>query len=349
MIAGILAVSGMLSACAEQARSQEAVAPQQAPSASTRWLAVESASQSGWLDAPAQVVSSPNDTALVSAPLAARVVRTRVRAGQRVQAGEALVDVVMPELIRAAGALRSAELRLQSWQERRSLLAPLVEKRLARAAELSDVDANIAAIRGERESARATLRAAGESDKRAGAVLDGDGTVALRAPIEGVVVGVTAKVGETREPAAGPLVELVSADADPTVQARFSAAPPEGSSFEWVDATRTLPLVLDAMSPHADERDGSRNGWLHAEGKVSLVAGSLGRVRVVAPADWGIVPAGAVSERSAGSFVMVKTESGSQATRVELIQRSRGEALVKGLSPGALVAADANAIAESRP
>ncbi len=318
------------------------------PSASTRWQRVEPASRSGWLDAPAKVVSSPNDTALVVAPLQARVVRVRARVGQTVDVGAPLVDVLMPELIRAAGALRAADLQLESWQDRRALLLPLVEKRLARAADLSDIDANIAKLRGDRENARATLRAAGEADQRARGLLDGDGVVSLRAPIHGVVVHVNAKLGETRDPASGPLVELVNADVDTTVEARFAVAPPPGASFEWLDTNLRVQLVLASLSPHADEHDGSLSGWLHVKGGAApLVAGSLGRVRMVQPADWVVVPASAVREQDGASVVMVKTEGGMVATRVDLIQRGRGEALVQGLGPDVEVAADVHALAES--
>jgi len=321
-------------------------------SASARFQGVEPARGSAWLDAPAHVVSSPNDTALVSAPLGARVQKLRVYPGQTVREGDALVDVVMPELLRAAGALRSADLRLASWQERRAILAPLVEKGLARPAELSDIDANIASVRGDRESARATLRAAGELDARAGALLDGQGVVSLRAPLGGVVVSVTAKVGEFREPNSGALVELVSPDADPRVEARFAAAPPPGMRFEWVEAGRSMPLVLDALSPHADERDGSRVAWFHVEGadaSVGLVAGALGRVHMVVRDDWVVVPTQALREEHGETTVEVREAAGTRRVQVKLIQRSDTEALIEGLRAEAQIAVGARGEGDSSP
>lgn len=326
--------------CASHEIQNEPV-PVQSPSVATRWQAVEPAGRSAWLDAPARVVSSPNDTALVTVPLAARVLRVRVHPGQQVREGEPLVDVVMPELIRAAGALRSAELRLASWQERRNIVAPLLEKGLARAVELSEIDANIASVRGDRESARATLRAAGEADGRAGSLLDGNGTVALRAPITGVVVNVATKVGEVREPNSGPLFELISVDADPRIEAQFSATPPVGATFEWVGATLTIPLVLETLSPHADERNGSRTGWLIAsESRAALVAGSLGKVRMVVREDWVVIPAAAIEIANATTVVESKTADGVRKVPVQVIQQSRTEALVSGLPADAMIAAD---------
>ena len=68
--------------------------------------------------------------------------RVRVRPGQRVEKGEPLVDVSSAEVVRAAGALAAADLRLAAHDERRQRLAPLVDQGLARAQELSELDAS---------------------------------------------------------------------------------------------------------------------------------------------------------------------------------------------------------------
>lgn len=348
LLAGVSALS--LLACGAREPAAAEPLPEAPPSAETRWVHPVSARDSSWLEAPARVISSPNDTAQVSAPLSARVVHVRVHPGQRVAAGEAMVDVLMPELLKAAGALRAAELRLESWQTRRAIIAPLVEKRLAQVAELSDIDANIAMARGDMQAARASLRVAGEPDRRVAALIDGSGTVSLRAPFAGVVVAVDAKVGEVREPLGRALVELVAEDADMRIEARFMATPPKGARFVWVEPTRELPLVLERLSPHADERDGSRSGWLHAADEgAELVAGTLGRVRIVAETDWVVVTARALREQDGKVSVERKTREGSQAVPVHVVQRSATEALVTGLALDAQIAADVSAIQERRP
>jgi biotin carboxyl carrier protein len=340
------AAASILLAC-RQPETRKEPAFESALSAATRWVHPVAAREAGILEAAARVISSPNDTAQVCAPLAARVVRMRVRPGQRVAAGEPLVDVVMPELLRAASVLRAAQLRVRSWETRRQIIAPLVEKRLAQAAELSDIDANLAAVRGELESARASVRVAGESDKRVAALLDGNGVIALRAPLAGIVVATQAKIGELREPSAGPLVELVSEDVDLWVEARFMSEPPPGVRFMWVEPTRTLALVLERLSPHADERDGSRVGWLRAsDGRAALVAGALGRVRVVPEEGWVLVGARALRERDGVFTVERKTRDGSRSVRVQVVQRNATEALISGLAADAQIAADVTAIAE---
>jgi cobalt-zinc-cadmium efflux system membrane fusion protein len=338
----------LVAACAPAKQEREASPVGQA-SAATRWVVAEPASASAWLEAPARAVAGPHDTALISVPLSARVVRVRVRPGQQVAADEALADVVMPELIRAAGALRSADLRLIGLQKRRERVAGLLAKELALAAELSEVDGNIASVRGERESARATLRAAGESDGRAAALLEGSGAVSLRAPFAGVVVQVNTRLGEVREPSGGPIVELASSDEEHLIEARFAAAPPDGVRFEWVETGRTLPLVLDRVSPHASQDDGSRNAWLHVPaGQPQPVAGAFGRVRMVAPDAWVVLPARALIMRDGALLVATKTSDGSRLTPVTLVQHSASDALVTGIAPGTLVAADATLAGEAQ-
>lgn len=342
-LAGCLLVS-----CAAPAPETES-APAAAPSAGTRWLSAESARASAWLEVPARAIAAPSDTALVGVPLSARVLVVRVRPGQQVAAGEALAEVVMPELIRAAGALRSAEIRLVGLQQRRERIAGLLAKGLALASELSDVDANIAMVRGEREGARATLRAAGEPDRKAAQLLEGSGAISLRAPIAGVVVQVNARLGEVREPSGGALVELVGDCDELQIEARFAAAPPDGVRFEWVEAGRTLPLLLDRVSPHAAEQDGSRNAWLHVPaGQPQPVAGTFGRVRIVAPDDWLLVPVRALLARGGDWLVAVEDAGGSKLTKVTLVQRSSSEALIKGLAPGTRIAADVALVSASR-
>lgn len=339
------AVTTLLACSQPEPRSE--VMPEQAPSAETRWVHPVAAREAGMLEAPARVISSPNDTAQVCAPLSARVVRVHVHPGQRVGSGQALVDVVMPELLRAASVLRAAALRVQSWEKRRQIIAPLVEKQLAQAAELSDIEANLASVRGELESARATVRVAGESEKRAAALLEGNGVIALRAPFAGIVVASDAKIGEVREPSAGPLVELVKDDADLRVEARFMGTPPAGARFVWIEPTRTLPLLLEQLSPHADERDGSRVGWLRAnDARASLISGTFGRVRMIPADDWVVVSTRALRERDGVFVVQRKTNEGSRPVPVRVVQRNATEALVSGLAPDAQIAADVTSAVE---
>jgi biotin carboxyl carrier protein len=295
------------------------------------------------------VLAAPNAVALVSAPLSARVLRVYVRPGQRVAQGEPLVELVMPELIRAAGTLRASDIKLAALSQRHARLLPLLVQGLARTAEVSELESAIATLRAERESARSTLRSAGEPDARAAALVEGHGASVLRAPVAGMVVSVSAQLGQVREPAGGPLLELIS-DAAPQIEARFSVEPEPQVGFEWVEPGHTIPLLLDAVSPRAGATDGTRLAWLHvAPGAVPPVLGALGRVRMIAPAGWLVVPIRALATRADVHEVRVQKEVGSRALRVTLVRQSESEAVITGLAAGTLVAADAALAGELTP
>lgn len=334
----VLALCCPLLGCASDKR-ETAPAPARAPSSETHWVPAREASSLAWLEGPARVIAAPNAAALISAPLTARVLRVRVRPGQLVEQGEALVDVVMPELMRAAGVLRAADIRLAALLPRRERLAPLLAEGLARTQEVAELDAAIALARADRESARATLRSAGESDAHVAALVEGTGTSALRAPLPGMVVAVTAQLGQVREPASGPLVELVG-DAATQIEARFTSQPPAQVRFEWLGLGVRVPLVLEAVSPRAGP-DGTRLAWLHAaDAAVAPIAGSLGRVRMLAPKDWVVVPVRALFARDGAPSVRVQQVDGSSVSPVTLVRQNESEAVIEGLAVGTLVAAD---------
>ena len=347
---GLMLAVCLTVACGQAAPERESEsAPVLAASSATRWVPAQPARGLSWLEGPARVLAAPNATAMVSVPLSARVLRVYVRPGQRVAQGEPLVEVVMPELIRAAGTLRAADIKLAALSQRYARLLPLLAEGLARAAEVADLEGSIAAARADRESARATLRSAGEPDARAAALVEGHGACILRAPAAGMVVSVSAQLGQVREPAGGPLLELVS-DAAPQIEARFSVAPEAQVSFEWLEPGRTIPLVLDAVSPRAGITDGTRMAWLHAApGAPPPVLGVLGRVRMIAPQDWLVVPNRALVKRADRYEVRVQKELGSVALPVMLVRQSESEAVITGLAAGTLVAADAALASERTP
>jgi hypothetical protein len=179
-------------------------------------------------------------------------------------------------------------------------------------------------------------------------LIEGTGTSALRAPLSGMVVAVSAQLGQVREPASGPLVEIVG-DAPSQIEARFATEPPAGASFEWIEVGRVAQLVLEAISPRAGA-DGTRQVWLHpAPGVAGPSVGALGRVRIVAPDDWVVVPVRALLAATDTLRVSVKQPQGSALVPVVLVRRSESEAVVTGLSAGSLVAADASSARAAGP
>lgn len=326
-------------ACANKTAPVETPPSSAAPSSTTRWVKVRSAVDLALFEAPARVLAAPHGTAAMAPPLRARVLRVRVRAGQRVAVGEALLDVMMPEVVQAAGAFSAALLKQEAYAIRHTQLESLKAEGLVRAIDLAEVDSLLATARADGQAARATLRAAGVSDKAAEALLFSDGAVPLRAPIAGVVTAVDAIPGEVREPSGRALVELVG-EGEGQVEARLSAETVPGASFDFIGAGGLpVPLVLVSSSPRVETSDGSRLAWLRAEGAV-LPVGASGRVRMRGQAGWCAVPARAVLGAGPTAQVCLRTAAGSALVSIRVIALSGAEAVVEGLSPDAEVAAD---------
>lgn len=324
----------LLVACSRNPAPAEAPEPL-AASATTRLARVSPASSLGWLEAPARALPAPDATAVVGTPLPARVLTVRVRPGDRVERDAPLVDVMMPELIGAVGALTAADLRLEAFEQRRKRVAPLSQDGLIRGADLAELEAQIALAKADRARARASLRAAGLRDERAKTLLSGSGALPLRAPIAGVVVAVHTKPGEMREPASGPLLEIAS-DAPTLIEARFYMPPPPGATLEWIAPNgNNVELVLQGMSPAALQEDGTRVAWLRAKSPAqSPVAHALGRVRVVAPASWSVIPERALLYRDGHAFVAVPDGTGRKHKPVVVVSQTPDQIAVTGLEVG---------------
>lgn len=340
-----------LTACAPTA-VPEAELPDEAPSVDARWVSPEAADKVTWLEGAAHVLQSPEASSVLSVPMTARVLRVRVRPGQRVKRDEPLVDVLLPELLSAAGAFSAANLRIEAYTARKQRLGPLVEQGLSRSADLSEVEANLALARAEREAARATLRVSGARESEIAKLLSGNGTLSLRAPADAMVVRVAARPGEVRDPNSGPLVELVG-EGQLQVEARFMVTPPAGVSFVGEFAGRRLALTLDAFSPRAAPEDGSRTAWFHATNEPrgtndegALVAGSLGRVRWEPAKEWLAIPLAALRSAGQDMSVFALVEGKPVSRRVEVIARSHSDAIVTGLTDRDRIAADAKRVIE---
>lgn len=329
-----------LVACSSAAPAAEPIRDE-APSSMTRWVEAEAVKGLALLEAPARALAAPEGSAVVSAPASARVLLVRVRPGEVVKEGDALVDLLVPDVVHAAGALASATLRLQAAELRRGRLAPLVEQALARASELAELDATIATTRAEAQTARATLRAAGVSDAKARGLLAGDGSISLRSPLAGMVTAVSAQPGQVRSPGDGPLVEIAAASAV-QIEARLMVTPPDGAQFEWLSTLGKVPLVLRAISPRANTQDGSKLAWFEvASGSASPPAGSVGRVRTVPQPDWVMVPTRAITFDEGEPRVIVLDQERATQVPVSVLMQNGSEAIIVGIKAGTRIAADA--------
>lgn len=270
------------------------------------WTAVRPVSDDVVLEAPARVLPGPGAAAVVAPPLRGTVTRVRVRAGDTVDAGAPLIDVLMPELLEAAGRLEGARVRLEAWTERHRQLAELRAEGLARTLDVSEAAATLAEARAELQAARAVLLSAGLREGDAAGLLAGSGSVPLRAPVGGVVTEVSAALGEAREPSGGALVH-VSGGGAVRVEARLGRVAPDGA-WALVTATGQVPLRLVGRAPAADPRDGTFLAWFEPEGAAAPPPGTLGRVQLAASGEARLfrVPAAALHRREGAPRVTTR-------------------------------------------
>ena len=233
-------------------------------SAATPWVKLQPSAQTPLFEGPAQILPSPGSIANVMPVFSAQVTKLLVQPGQRVAAGEPVCIVLAPEVLRAAGSLVGAGLRLQAHLQRKEQLLALKNEGLARLSDQLETDARIAEAKATQLEATAVLQAAGVSAHEAATFLQNGGKITLRSPIAGVVVSVSVNLGNVVSPGTA-LLKIVGAQ-DHRIEARLLSNVPEHARFELrLPSGKRMPLRLLERSPQADSRDGTRLSWLVVE------------------------------------------------------------------------------------
>jgi multidrug efflux pump subunit AcrA (membrane-fusion protein) len=319
---------------------------------------------------PGRVVVG-NARAVVSAPLSLRLKRLLVLPGDVVARGAAVAEVAIPEVAAAAATLRGARARRAVAQQRRDWLAALRKEGLPRVADELAADADLADLDAAIATSTALLRVV---DVDIGdAALDElatRGTVTLRAPVAGSVVG----VGDT---AAGVVVGAVVAPG--TVLATLSA---DGGAVDRVRVIVRLPvttptpttatallgpgLALKALPGQGpvDLQDGANDrtfalvvddasrplvaGLVDGQGltvTLPLTASSSSGAADAAEASPARVPASAVRLGGDGvaEVAEVHTDGDVVARHVQVLGRVGSDLIVGGVPAGARLKRDARA------
>ncbi|MCY1082434.1 efflux RND transporter periplasmic adaptor subunit [Archangium lansingense] len=225
-----------------------AAPPPAQSSARTAWVHPRSPRGVPLTEAPAHVLPHPEGAAALGLPFRGSVTRIAVRPGQKVRKGEVLVEVLMPEVVRAAGDYEAASLRREAYERRTAQLKALQEQGMARVFELAEAEANLAEARAAQQSAQALLKVAGVEGPAAAGVAQ-RGMVALRSPVDGIVTGVDAVLGQTREGGSEPLVR-VAGEGPARLEARLSLVLPEDTAFEFAaPGVEAVPVRLVGRAP----------------------------------------------------------------------------------------------------
>lgn len=339
----LMALCGLL-ACGRQADQAPAVAAPPSASAAARWVAAEPAGDMDLLEVPAVVRAAADAAAVVAAPARARVLRVWVRNGDRVQAGDAIADVVPPELVQAAAVSRSASERLATHRRWLGQLHGHRAEGLVRGAEVFAIEAEVAELQAQATLARAQLRAAGVTDAEVAQLRDGE-PLTLRAPHAAVVRAVVAVPGSVVE--AGAVLAHLVADRPARIEVRGLQPLPIDLTLTFVAAPDVqVGLHATPTATAVDSDGGGLLHWYEPNVPVALPAGLAGRVRARAPAGATVqLPARAIARQDGVAHVWVETPKGPVRRSVDMLGVAGPLAVVRGLAAGTLVAAEADLVA----
>ena len=317
------------------AESEPAAASGEGSGAARRWSPVRAAADVRSFEATGKLLAPPGARAELTLPLPASIIALRVTPGESVQAGQSLVEVMMPELARAQGQLEGARLRANAYLARLNQLEQLRGEGLVRGAELAE--------------ARARLAEAQAAAREAEALIDTVESVGVRkhgkhydvvAPLPGVVVTVNAPIGSTRGPNEGPVCVISGGEAN-RVEARFGFSLPSTAEYElWALGKRQSKLRLVTQAPEVSANDATRVAWFELVDKSELPQGSAVRVRLRMPADTWVVPQASLAQQES-----TKVTTARGPVQVEVLTTFGTEALVRG----ALKADDTVAEQEAAP
>jgi len=338
-------LSLLLLACGESAPATVETTAEEELTGAARWEPARRPSDASMLEHPARVVADAAASGELGAPFRARVLRVHVSPGARVEAGDPVLDVVMPEVLDAAAAVRGLSARIAAHRARTMELERLRADQLVDAARLFEQRAALAELEAERARALAVLRAASLDARDAARVLR-EGAITLRAPNDGIVRTLDAHLGETREPGGAPFARVVGTAAA-RVEVRSPSPLPSASalSFEGADGT-SLALSPEPLAQVVDPEDGMHVTWLSPSDPVHLADGLRGRVRLsIEGAELWQVPVSALVIEGEGPVLMVRRENANQRVGAEVVSTSGASAIVRAeLVDGDLVASVPSAL-----
>jgi len=313
--------------------AEEAVAP------SPRVTIARAPHDLSLLEAPARIVAAPGSEARVSASHDARVVLVHVRAGDEVQAGAPIVDVVIPEVLAAAARLASVGPAHALRTARRTELAALQGEGLVDRGSVFEQETELASLDVERRLALSTLRSASLTTGEAAQALR-RGAITLRAPIAGTVREVTAVVGEVRGAGTAPFA-VITAPFAPRIEARFAEGLPRGAQLTFVglDGSR-IELSPDPSGTAIDAHDGTALVWLEPATVTEVRSAITGRVVATSVGNDAVeIDAHALVLEGADTFVE-RLDDSDAVTRIaiDVLTASGTRAIVRARTVGITLA-----------
>lgn len=322
----------------------EPTAPAEAPSAikttESRWVRAIAPTSLALLEAPARVVAEEVAAGEVTVVFGARIERVHVAAGDEVERGQDVVDVVMPELNRAAASVVAIDAQLDLVTTRLHALAKLEAEKLVRGAELFELRSQRSRLVADRAQALAVIRSCGASPSRAASILR-TGRLTLVAPVSGVVTKVDANLG--RFAAEGDVLVAIVGAKKARVEATLGTSLPAGASLQLALANGTsYTLDPTPIASVVDPATGQTRVWLGLAEEIPLAVGLRGRLRVH-PKEGTLVqvPSAALIHHDGIVQIYIVENDEPVPHPVRVVSDSGTSALVSGaIQVGALVVVD---------
>jgi multidrug efflux pump subunit AcrA (membrane-fusion protein) len=335
-IAAIIALT--LVACTGSPAPEPEQESAPAASAFSRFVAISKPMDASILQAPAVVRAESVASGEITAPTALRIARVHVQLGEVVSAGDPIVDAYAPEVLDAAAAYLTAASQSESHERRADQLEALLAEGLVGRSEVFQLRARAAELRADRLRAIAILRSSGVDPKNAGELIE-RGVVTLRAPVDGVVTELSARIGRSFQPGATAIAK-VTGKAQARVEVRTAERWPAASGivFSAADGTN-VELDPSPIASVVVPEDGTIRSWFSPKAPIALADGVVGTVKVLAAEDVWEVPGRSISQHGETSVMMRRRGDVTERVDVEVLAASGASALVRGpFAPGDLVA-----------
>lgn len=316
--------------------------PAQITASGIRVLPVRASAGGDSLPFSARVMAAPDAEWVVTAPLGGVVTRLLVAEGERVRAGQPLLQLRAPEAPGLAADWRQADGAARLAQTERDRDRALHADGIIAARRLQTSEQQALAANAQREAAAARLRLLGVSAAEAGA-----GSISLRAPAAAVVISRMAALGQ-RVNEADALLRL----ADPsrlTLELQVPVALAGDFRIgQWLTSTDTPAVKARVSQVGWGSADDSQSvlvrAVLPADAGSDLRPGQWLRVsrrgaESAAPAGWQ-VPETALLHLGNRVLVLVQRQDGFAPVPVTPLSRREGWAAVSG----ALAAGDQVAV-----
>ena len=337
---GVIVFLVALAACTSEPPPMRPAEPPSPATAASRFVTVKQPGDRSILESPAIVRASPAASGEVTAPAPLRIARVHVRAGDAVSAGDPIVDTYAPAVLDAAAVFLSSASRARAHEQRADQLEALLGEGLVRRAEVFERRAMAAELRADRLRAIAILRSSGVDPEDAANLLE-RGVVTLVAPVDGIVMELSARVGRSYEPGAAPIARIMG-EASARVEVRSAKRWPAASSVVFTTSDgRRVALNPTPVASVVVPADGTIRSWFEPQEALSFPDGLVGTATISAANDVWEVPITSIGQGGGKSRLVRQRGETTEQIEVEVAAASGASALVRGpLEPGDRVASE---------